>query len=330
MEQNPLHPRAVPLLCSAKHDSWARKETHSLPSRLYSLNRRTALDPNQPISEFILSTSEPYHATLATTPSVLLHNHIRAEVIEVDHSIFDFYAHLHRHGIPFKLIIAAASSPTGVRVHPNAEYAAKLLNESPPPFKRSDPRPVMLVAISRVDVLFGFKNVGDIVAELARVPEFADAVGRPETDRFVHNVKTGRIQPKAIASIIEPILSRNSDYITDCLQRLTTRLAKMPPNAVTEQDTKLIDLAERFPNDPMCFAVYFLNRIKMDPANAIFVHVQEPYCVLEGEYIECSTAGDAVVYGGLTENQVQRDFFFTSMSFDDSPVEVSFLYRNHI
>lgn len=321
MVEDPLHPHIIPLHASCATHGWG-SHGDSLAARLHSLNRNTSLNLDQPYSEFVIASIDPYQATLANAPSVTLSSHIQQQVIEVDPAILEFYASLHEHGVPYVLKVLSVCSPQPLRVHPNQKNAKRLAESFN--FKFPFARPVLLVAISRAEALFGFQSCEDIVSELSRVPEFADCIGRPVTDHYVHIVKTAIPNPSHIRELITSLLSRGPEVITDCLVRASKRLLKMPKDSVTENDRDLIAMQTKFPNDPMCFAVYFLNRVVLEPGSAVFIHTQELYSVLRGDLLEATTLSDAVVYGGLVEKNVQTSAFLDSLSFDDSPVEVRY------
>lgn len=250
-----------------------------------------------------------------------MHTHIEEQVIEVEASYVDFYTHLHQHGLPYQLAILSVATPQPLCVHPAAPMAARLADEFS--FQRAVPKSVMLVALRHGHVLFGIREAPDIVAELSRVPEFADAVGRPEIDAFVHVVKTQAATSRHVRDIISNLLQQPVPFVTNCLNRAVKRLLKMPKDMVTESDRLFISLSESFHNDPMCFAVYFLNRIKMKPGEAILISPEDPYCVLEGEFIEASSCSDATIIGGLSKENIHTDLFLEALSFNSSPVEVS-------
>lgn len=317
---NPLYPELIPLYASKTHHSWGKLAPSSWPGRLHCLNRNTYLDTKRPYSELIISSNDPHHARLAHLPTATLLQHIQEQIIEVDPSIVDFYAKLHETGVPYVLKAVSVAHAQPLRVHPDYSTAEKLAREMR--FERPSVHPVMLIAHTFVNALFGFQSAADIVTELSRVPEFADAVGRPKTDEFVHIVKTSRAKPEHIRHLTSHLLSRDTTTITDCLAKVKKRLLQMPKDAVTETDKHLIALQEMFPDDPMCFAVYLLNHVKLEPGNAVFIHTQEPYTVLNGDLLEITSSSDAVIIGGLAHEGVKKTEFANALSFDDSPVEV--------
>lgn len=237
----------------------------------------------------------------------------------------DFYSKLHSQGIPYILKIVSVDSPQPLRVNPNEKMLNKLADERPPLCSDHIAKSFLLVALTKVDMLLGFQSTADIVDQLSRVPEFADAVGRPETDNFVHVVKTGAVKPGDVKSICTHLLGRKREFVEKCLKVAAERFLKMPEDAVTESDRQLLALHKLYPDDPVCFAVYFLNRVALEPGNTVFVHPLEPHTVLSGEFIEASTFSEGSVLAGLTSQPVHVQAFLGCLSYDASSVQVCLL-----
>ncbi|KAF6213586.1 hypothetical protein GE061_011307, partial [Apolygus lucorum] len=59
-------------------------------------------------------------------------------------------------------------------------------------------------------------------------------------------------------------------------------------------------LNTEFPYDVGCFAVYFLNYLKLKPGEAVFLPAGLPHAYLTGDIVECMACSDNVVRAGLT------------------------------
>lgn len=236
----------------------------------------------------------------------------------------EFYSRLHSHGIPYILKIVSVDAPQPLRVNPLEKMLKRLADEQPPLCTDQVAKALMIIALTKVDMLLGFQSAGDIVGQLSRVPEFADAVGRPETDHFVHVVKTGAVKPADVKVICTHLLGRKREFISKCLKATTERFLKMPEDAVTENDRQLLALHKLHPDDPVCFAVYFLNHVVLEPENAVFVHPQKPHTVLSGEFVEASTSSESSILAGLSDQPVHVQTFLDCLSFGGSSVQVRF------
>lgn len=324
MESNPLYPSIIPLFGSSRHHKWGTQASESEAARIHYLNRFCTLDPQEPYSEFVISTlTTDDGAVFATDPSITLRDHLNSLEIEVEPSMVDLYHRLHANGLPFILKIVSVAAPQSVHVHPGDEYVKNLPGRETGSDPHAFGKASMLVALGNVELLCGFRPAAGIVVELSRVPEFADAVGRPETDNFVHVVKTSSAESSDIRNIASNLLGRKKELIRTCLQATVDRFRKMPEEAVTDSDRRLISLQSMYPDDPMCFAVYLLNHVTLEHGNSIFIGTQQPISVFSGEYIEASTSDEVSFNAGLCHNDVHVDEFLDCLSYDDSVVEVS-------
>ena len=66
----------------------------------------------------------------------------------------------------------------------------------------------------------------------------------------------------------------------------------------------LYDLVKRihnqFPGDVGIFCIYFLNYLKLQPGEALYMAPNEPHAYLSGDCVECMSNSDNVVRVGLT------------------------------
>lgn len=325
MESDPLRPTLISLRCPCTHHQWGAPAASSLAARLYALNNRTLISSTKPYSEFILSSHDPNEAVLQTDPPISLSDHIQAQVIEVDPAIVQSYARLHQHGCPFVLKVVSVKTPDGIRVHPDENSARLPFITDSDLFKRPSAKSVMIVALSTVHLLVGFQTASQIVAQLSRVPEFADAIGRSHTDRFVHVVKSAVPTAEDVHHIVATLLAQKPDFVAESLQRAVDRFVKMPPEAVSDDDRLLIALAKKFPDDPMCFSAYLLQRFQIQPGQTIFIQPTETYCVLNGDFADVSSHSDVVFHAGLTaREQVRSDDFLQTVACQESTVEVRY------
>uniref|UniRef100_A0A6I8PBI5 Mannose-6-phosphate isomerase n=1 Tax=Ornithorhynchus anatinus TaxID=9258 RepID=A0A6I8PBI5_ORNAN len=62
----------------------------------------------------------------------------------------------------------------------------------------------------------------------------------------------------------------------------------------------LLQLHTQYPGDIGCFAIYFLNLVKLQPGEAMFLEANEPHAYLNGDCVECMACSDNTVRAGLT------------------------------
>lgn len=312
----------LPLTPSVQHDLWGSPGAKSLAGRIVAHNGNTAVAGDSVYSSICVGTHRLMRTVLAHDPSTSLLEYIRTEVIEVDSSKVEHYARLHKHGLPFLLQLVSVGSPQSIHVHPDTLESEKLHERNPAGYPDITGKAEMAIALSTVDALFGFRSASEIVVELARVPEFADAVGRPATDQFVKVVKTGRAGPDDLRKLFSSFMKAETNKVEDCLRAVVDRFTRMPRRNLSSDDTLLLSLYERFPKDAMCFSVYFFNRVKLEPGTAVFIHPKEPHAYLAGDLIEVSSCSVNVARAGFSTKELDKEEFVNLLNYDDSPVEV--------
>ncbi|KAJ7398109.1 Mannose-6-phosphate isomerase [Pitangus sulphuratus] len=62
----------------------------------------------------------------------------------------------------------------------------------------------------------------------------------------------------------------------------------------------LLRLHSQYPGDIGCFTIYFLNLVKLEPGEAMFLGANEPHAYLRGDCVECMACSDNTVRAGLT------------------------------
>jgi len=80
-------------------------------------------------------------------------------------------------------------------------------------------------------------------------------------------------------------------------------------------------LHSQFPYDNGVLMVYFLNYLKLEPSEAIFLGANEPHAYLFGDCIECMACSDNVVRAGLTPKLVDVDTLCSMLSYKGAPPE---------
>ena len=324
MDDNPLNQYIIPLVASTKADAWGRQGADSLAGRLFSQNAYGVMHPDDHFSEMWLGTHPSAPTCVAYNQSMSLLEYVRNEVIEVESAKVEHYQRLHKRGLPFLLRVVSVGNPQSIHAHPDDSIARKLHEAHPDRYPDSIGKPEMSVALSVVDALFGFRPAVEIVVELARVPEFAEAVGRVETDAFVKVVKKGKSNMSSIRSLFTAFVSKSEDHLKRCLTDAVRRLRRMPKGSLSASDHLLLAFHAKNPTDLMCFAPYFLNHVSIPPGSAIFILPGEPHAYLSGDLIEVSSCSDSTVHAGLTTASRDLSTFTDMLTYDDSPVEVRF------
>lgn len=94
----------------------------------------------------------------------------------------------------------------------------------------------------------------------------------------------------------------------------------MPESCRSNLDLKelVLRLSQQYPGDVGVFCVFFLNLLRLDPGDAVFLAANEPHAYLEGDIIECMACSDNVVRAGLTPKLRDVDTLVEMLTYNTS------------
>ncbi len=183
--------------------------------------------------------------------------------------------------LPFLLKVLAAAEPLSLQTHPSRRQAAAgfAAGRYPDP----EPKPELLVALTPFDALCGVRPVAatlDLLEQLG-IDELAEVVGRHGPGAAIEGLYRGRIR-------VDPIVDAAAGS-----ERPEAR-------CVTA-------LAARYPGDASVAVTLLLNRVQLQPGEAVLLGAGNLHAYLGGAGIELMGPSDNVVRGGLTVKAVDID-----------------------
>lgn len=199
--------------------------------------------------------------------------------------------------LPFLLKVLAAAQPLSLQAHPDAgqaaqAYAAERAAGGTGPMSYTDPyhKPEMLVALSPFDALCGFRAPvasADLLARLG-VPALA-----PVIDTLRTAAPAVALREALVALLGWPVDER------------AALVAAAVAGAGTDPELELIPLtAARYPTDPGVLAALLLNRVLLEPGQAIWMPAGNLHAYLRGTGVELLGNSDNVLRGGFTAKPV--------------------------
>lgn len=79
------------------------------------------------------------------------------------------------------------------------------------------------------------------------------------------------------------------------------------------------DINRDFPNDVGILCLFFLNILRLQPGEAIFLSANEIHAYLEGDCIECMACSDNVIRAGLTPKYKDVETLLMNLNYDAAP-----------
>ena len=211
--------------------------------------------------------------------------------------------------LPFLVKVLAADEPLSLQAHPSTEQAVEgFAREDRAGVPLSSPvrnyrdrshKPELIVALGSFEALAGFRPVARTV-ELMRAlavsdldPFVALLQGQSDADGLRALFTTWITAPQPDLDVLVPAV------IDGAISYVRSGAAEFAAEAKT-----LLELGERYPGDAGVLAAMLLNRMHLEPGEAIYLPAGNLHAYLRGVGVEVMANSDNVLRGGLTPKHV--------------------------
>eukprot|EP00742_Colponemidia_sp_Colp-10_P004437 GILJ01004737.1.p1 GENE.GILJ01004737.1~~GILJ01004737.1.p1 ORF type:complete len:434 (+),score=40.45 GILJ01004737.1:86-1303(+) len=202
--------------------------------------------------------------------------------------------------LPFLFKVLSVRTALSIQAHPDMDLAQKLYTSFPDLYKDPNHKPEMAIAVTQFEALCGFRGLRELNTALEDVEELSSLLGHAVVDEVknaMHSSDEGECKT-ALKKAYAALCRTPAEPVKEALQRLVQRLHNTRQRSIDEE--LIIRLNEQYPGDIGVFSVFFLNYIRLQPGQAIFLGANEPHAYLSGDCIECMACSDNVVRAGLT------------------------------
>ncbi|XP_035422594.1 mannose-6-phosphate isomerase isoform X1 [Cygnus atratus] len=295
--------RVFPLACPVQNYSWGKLGLQSEVAQLVASGDPTAhIDPEQPYAELWMGAHPKGDAAIRDNriPQKTLGRWISDNPACLGAKVKDAF----QGRLPFLFKVLSVRTALSIQAHPNKELAAKLHAQFPQHYPDANHKPEMAIALTPFEGLCGFRPVEEIASFLRAVPELRALVGEVAAEQLERSASH---DPRGVSAALRVCFTRlmksEKKSFVDQLNTLVQRISR---EAAEGQDTSgsngdlLLRLHSQFPGDIGCFAVYFLNLVRLEPGEAMFLAANEPHAYLQGDCVECMACSDNTVRAGLT------------------------------
>ena len=290
-------------------------------SALHSLLGRE--QDGEPLAELWMGAHPkgPSSASADGGPPVSLADLIRADpVAMLGQRVLDDYGPR----LPYLLKVLAADRALSLQLHPAPHMARAGFNrenrEGVPrgsaerSFHDDQHKPEMVVAVSRFEGLSGFRRParvlelleglrGDLVAGMrAALEAQPSAAGIREAFTLALHARTAPDVAVDLAVTVADVRARLAAGTTS-------------PRA----DETVVALAEQHPGDPAVVVSMMLNRVTLEPGEAMFVPAGHVHAYLSGCAVEVMSSSDNVLRAGLTSKHVDVEALLACASYGAGP-----------
>lgn len=245
--------------------------------------------------------------------------------------------------LPFLFKVLSIRKALSIQAHPNKKLAEQLHARDPKNYPDDNHKPEMTIAITPFEGVCGFRPLAEITHFLQAVEPLRTLVGDQAASEFEQLVRGNEdseepavIQKnkEALRSLFTTLMESSSEKVETACKALISAADNSPDTFATlagEVETnptnpaELAALAKRldgqFPNDIGLFIFFFLNFVKLQPGEGMFLKADDIHAYISGDIIECMASSDNVVRAGFTPKFKDVDTLTQMLTYSYAPIE---------
>ena len=214
--------------------------------------------------------------------------------------------------LPFLTKVLAAAKPLSLQVHPSLEQAragfARENGEGVPSdapnrnYRDDNHKPEMIFALTPFDALCGFREPAksrDVFLHLAGCLELSGS-GVPAVLTDVIDDLSQDDEGAALRSAFERLIA-GGDAVAEATKIVVEALASGAPMAPYQPElATVLSLNGEYPGDPGVLISLLLNRLSLEPGEAVYLPAGNVHAYLHGMGVEVMASSDNVLRGDLT------------------------------
>lgn len=204
-------------------------------------------------------------------------------------------------------------------------------------------KPEMAIAITPFEGLCGFRVLPEILHFLRTVQALRKLVGEQAASEFEAAVRGSEdseditaIQrnKSALRALFTTLMNSSPENIESASQELvavarnstetfatSTSSPDTNPSNPAELAAVIARLNGQFPNDIGLFVFFFLNFVKLEPGEGMFLRADDIHAYISGDIIECMASSDNVVRAGFTPKFKDVNTLTDMLTYSYSPIE---------
>ncbi|EEP79610.1 phosphomannose isomerase type I [Uncinocarpus reesii 1704] len=298
-----------------------------------------------PAAEFSVQNDKPYaELWMGTHPSLpskdlgtdrTLLDLVQSNQALLGSEIFEKY----NGKLPFLFKVLSIRKALSIQAHPNKKLAEVLHQRDPKNYPDDNHKPEMTIAITPFEGLCGFRPLAEIAHFLRTVEPLRELVGEKGAEDFEKIVMGGysgvtEKNKAALRVLFTTLMQSSPDSIAHAARKLVKKAQSSPdtfavsetlsstnPTSPSELAALVIRLNQEFPNDIGLFVLFFLNFIKLNPGEAMFLKADDIHAYISGDIIECMASSDNVVRAGFTPKFKDVSTLTSMLTYSYAPIE---------
>ncbi|KAH8687982.1 mannose-6-phosphate isomerase [Tricladium varicosporioides] len=241
--------------------------------------------------------------------------------------------------LPFLFKVLSIGKALSIQAHPNKKLAEQLHKRDSKNYPDDNHKPEMTIAITPFDGLCGFRPLAEISHFLSTIPVLKNLVGESEAEAYQSTIKGQETSQKmddeeknkkALQTAFSALMRSKKEEVEKASRELVETAEKEgpdfaggggPSNSGKELADLVIRLNKQFPGDIGLFVLFFLNYVKLEVGEAMFLKADDIHAYLSGDIIECMAASDNVVRAGFTPKFKDVDTLVSMLTYNYAPIE---------
>lgn len=237
--------------------------------------------------------------------------------------------------LPFLFKVLSINKALSIQAHPNKSLAEQLHAKDPKNYPDDNHKPEMAIAITPFEGLCGFRPLEEIVHFLDAVAPLRRLVGEDNAKAFKEAVNHGKEdvtdeKKKALQKAFGGLMSSTSSDIEKEIPNLVDQAKSEGSNfagsgVASTSGNILAELVQRlhgqFGADIGLFVLFFLNFVKLQPGEALFLVADDIHAYVSGDIMECMAASDNVVRAGLTPKFKDTTTLVDMLTYNYAPID---------
>uniref|UniRef100_A0A915PQG4 mannose-6-phosphate isomerase n=1 Tax=Setaria digitata TaxID=48799 RepID=A0A915PQG4_9BILA len=298
------------LKCHVQTYAWGKKGMASEVARVYATGNPDAyVDENTCYAELWMGTHPDGPCYLQRSQKKL------SQYIAESGTATRQKVPTERH-LPFIMKLMSIQHSLSVQVHPTKEQAARLNDRDPVHYPDRNHKPELAYALTRFELLCGFRPANQICVNFEAFPELKRLMGEDTSEAFQILTRAGideecETLKSALAVCFRNFMKHAKDAVDEVKPLLKSVLAKLirgVRGSLSEDTVAVIQKMSRdFPGDIGCFMPMLLNHIILSPGECCYYATQELHAYLSGECVECVSCSNNTIRAACTSKFIDID-----------------------
>ncbi|EKV06150.1 Mannose-6-phosphate isomerase [Penicillium digitatum] len=333
----------VPLLrlqCGVNSYDWGKVGQESAAAKYAAATAAPdfAIEADKPYAELWMGTHPSLPSKDVETQRTLL------DMVQDNQSLLSTSISERFEGrLPFLFKVLSIRKALSIQAHPNKKLAEQLHAQDPKNYPDDNHKPEMTIALTSFEGVCGFRPLAEITHFLRAVEPLRTLVGDQAASEFEQLVKgkENSEEPaviqnnkEALRSLFTTLMESSSEKVETACRALIFAADNSPDTFATlsgEVETnppnpaEMAALAKRldgqFPNDIGLFIFFFLNFVRLQPGEGMFLKADDIHAYISGDIIECMASSDNVVRAGFTPKFKDVNTLTQMLTYSYAPIE---------